>query len=45
MIGITVKQGKGSGVTAHSEIALDFYLWLASEMRVKMVKVAVQKQE
>lgn len=37
-IGMTVKQGKGGGVTAHSEIALDFYLWLDPEMRVTMVR-------
>ena len=27
-VGMRVKQGKGGGVSAHSEIALDFYLWL-----------------
>ena len=37
-IGMTVKQGKGGGVTAHSEIALDFHLWLDPEMRVTMVR-------
>ena len=42
-IGMTVKQGKGGGVTAHSEIALDFHLWLDSAMRVTMVRLADQK--
>ena len=44
-IGITVKQGKGGGVTAHSEIALDFHLWLDPAMRVAMVRWAGQMQE
>lgn len=39
-IGMTVKQGKGGGVTAHSEIALDFHLWLDPAMRVTMVRFA-----
>ena len=39
-IGMTVKQGKGGGVTAHSEIALDFHLWLDPTMRVVMVRFA-----
>ena len=39
-IGITVKQGKGGGVTAHSEIALDFHLWLDPAMRITMVRLA-----
>ena len=37
-IGMTVKQGKGGGVTAHSEIALDFHLWLDPAMRITMVR-------
>ena len=37
---MTVKQGKGGGMTAHSEIALDFHLWLDPAMRVLMVKIA-----
>lgn len=44
-IGMTVKQGKGGGVTAHSEKALDFHLWLDPAMRVSMVKKAGQQQE
>lgn len=44
-IGMTVKQGKGGGVTAHSEIALDFHLWLDPAMRVTMVRLVGQKQE
>lgn len=44
-IGMTVKQGKGGGVTAHSEIALDFHLWLDSAMRVTMVRLAGQTQQ
>ena len=44
-IGMTVKQGKGGGVTAHSEIALDFHLWLDPAMRVSMVRKAGQQQE
>ncbi len=39
-IGMTVKQGKGGGVTAHSEIALDFHLWLNPAMRVVIVRFA-----
>ena len=39
-----VKQGKGGGVTAHSEIALDFHLWLDPTMRIAMVKTAVKEQ-
>lgn len=44
-IGMTVKQGKGGGVTAHSEIALDFHLWLDPAMRVTMVRIAAMRQE
>lgn len=43
-IGMTVKQGKGGGVTAHSEIAMDFHLWLDPAMRVTMVKIAANEQ-
>lgn len=43
-IGMTVKQGKGGGVTAHSEIALDFHLWLDPTTRIAMVKIAVKEQ-
>ena len=42
-IGMAVKQGKGGGVTAHSEIALDFHLWLDPAMRATMVRLAGQK--
>ena len=44
-VGMTVKQGKGGGVTAHSEIAMDFRLWLDPAMRVSMVRLVSQKQE
>lgn len=44
-IGMTVKQGKGGDVTAHSEIALDFHLWLDPAMRVTMVKLSGQAQQ
>ena len=44
-IGITVKQGKGGGATAHSEIALDFHLWLDPAMRVTMVRLVGQEQQ
>ena len=44
-VGMTVKQGKGGGVTAHSEIALDFHLWLDPAMRVTMVGLAGQEQQ
>ena len=44
-IGMAVKQGKGGGVTAHSEIALDFHLWLDPAMRVTMVRIAHKQQE
>lgn len=43
-IGMTVKQGKGGGVTAHSEIAMDFHLWLDPAMRITMVRLAGQEQ-
>ena len=38
-VGMTVKQGKGGGVTAHSEIAMDFHLWLDPAARVTMVRI------
>ena len=38
-VGMTVKQGKGGGVTVHSEIALDFHLWLDPAARVTMVRI------
>lgn len=44
-IGMTVKQGKGGGVTTHSEIALDFHLWLDTAMRIVMVRLAGQEQQ
>ena len=44
-IGMTVKQGKGGGVTAHSEIAMDFHLWLDPAMRVTMVRLTGQTQQ
>ena len=44
-VGMTVKQGKGGGVTAHSEIAMDFHLWIDPAMRVSMVRLVSQKQE
>lgn len=44
-VGMTVKQGKGGGVTAHSEIAMDFHLWLDPAIRVSMVRLVSQKQE
>lgn len=43
-IGMAVKQDKGGGVTTHSEIALDFHLWLDPEMRVAMVRLTGQEQ-
>lgn len=43
-IGMTVKQGKGGGVTAHSEIALDFHFWLDTAMRVSMVRISCTHQ-
>lgn len=43
--GLTVKQGKGGGVTAHSEIAMDFHLWLDPAMRLVMVRTAKMQQE
>ena len=41
---MAVKQDKGGGVTTHSEIALDFHLWLDPEMRVAMVRLTGQEQ-
>lgn len=43
-IGMTVKQGKGGGVSTHSEIALDFHLWLDPTMGVVMVRFANKQQ-
>lgn len=43
-IGMTVKQGKGGGVTAHSEISMDFHLWLDPAIRITMVRLAGQEQ-
>lgn len=39
-IGMTVKQGKNGRVTAYSEIALDFHLWLDPAMRVTMMRIS-----
>ena len=43
-IGMTVKQGKGSSVTKHSEIAMVFHLWLDPTKRVTIVRLAGRKQ-
>lgn len=43
-IGMTAKQGKGGGVTAHSEIAMVFHLWLDPAMRITIVRLAGQEQ-
>lgn len=37
---MTVKQGKNGRVTAYSEIALDFHLWLDPAMRVTMMRIS-----
>lgn len=37
-VGMHVKQGKGGGVRAYSEIAADFQLWLNPKMRLAMVR-------
>lgn len=44
-IGMTVKQGKGGGVTAHSEIALDFHLWLDPALRIRMIRILNEEQK
>ena len=38
-VGIHVKQGKGGGVRAYPEIAIDFQLWLNPKMRLAMVRL------
>ena len=38
-VGIYVKQGKGGGVKAYSEIAADFRLWLDPAERLALVRV------
>lgn len=43
--GLIVKQGKGGGVTAHSEIAMDFHLWLDPAVRSAMVRISKKHQE
>ena len=35
--GITVKQGKGGGVTAHRDIAFDFLMWLDPNYRYHLL--------
>ena len=37
-IGMRVKQGKGGGVSAYSEIAADFHLWLDPKARLAIVR-------
>lgn len=37
-VGLRVKQGKGGGVFAEPEIALDFHMWLNPALRLEMVK-------
>ena len=44
-IGMTVKQGKGGGVTAHSEIAMDFHLWLDPALRIRMIRILNEEQK
>lgn len=44
-IGMTVKQGKGGGVTAYSEIALDFHLWLDPALRIRMIRILNEEQK
>lgn len=44
-VGMTVKQGKGGGVTAHSEITLDFHLRLDPALKIRMIRVLNEEQE
>lgn len=44
-IGMTVKQGKGGGVTAHAEIAMDFHLWLDPALRIRMIRILNEEQK
>ena len=37
-VGMYVKQGKGGGVKAYSEIAADFHLWLYPKARLAIVR-------
>ena len=37
-VGMRVKQGKGGGVSAYSEIAADFHLWLDPKARLAIVR-------
>ena len=37
-VGMCVKQGKGGGVSAYSEIAADFHLWLDPKVRLATVR-------
>lgn len=44
-IGMMVKQGKGGGVTARSEIAMDFHLWLDPALRIRMIRIFNEEQK
>lgn len=37
-VGMHVKQGKGGGVSAYSEIAADFHLWLDPKARLAIIR-------
>lgn len=41
-VGKYVKQGKGGGVKAYPEIAVDFHLWLDPKTRLAIVRKAPQ---
>lgn len=37
-VGMYVKQGKGGGLIAYPEIAMDFHMWLEPRMRLEIVR-------
>lgn len=43
-VGLRVKQGKGGGVFAEPEIAMDFHMWLDPKMRLELSQVAFENR-
>jgi len=44
-IGLVSKQGKGGGTFAHSDIAMDFQLWLKPEWRLMLISYYRERRE
>lgn len=41
-VGMYVKQGKGGGLSAYPEIAMDFHMWLEPRMRLEIVRKSIR---